>query len=385
MASQRSRSARGPGRGNGGNQGEELDLWNASKSDIHKLVEMINSSSDDMRAIGAQDSYMAKNKGSYDPQAEEDKLEALFRGGVRDTENIKQKLDETMHKLIMVRAIQKSKEEAEAAAGGGSGPSTRERSGGSMSGTGRSGSVRGAGAKDREREREKEKERDKDKDKDKEKDKEKEKEKEKDKEKERDRDPSSLYDFDGGGDSPVPSPLGSHTRKLGGGAGSDRSGTRDSLPPRDSMPPDLPASAAATQRSKVNFVKGQDVVFKPKPTPTNDNPDWFLGRVQQVLGEGKSRRYKVQDADPDVAPEDRIEYRTSASSMIPIPAEGAELPGLDKGRIVLALYPDSTTFYKAEVTDMDATTGKVNLRFEGEENSGTLQVVDRRFVVEYRS
>ena len=93
----------------------------------------------------------------------------------------------------------------------------------------------------------------------------------------------------------------------------------------------------------------------------------------------------MQDADPDVAPGERAEYRTSASNMIPIPPEGADLPDLEKGRIVLALYPDSTTFYKAEVTDMDGETGKVHLRFEGEENSGTLQVVERRFVVEYRS
>ncbi len=33
----------------------------------------------------------------------------------------------------------------------------------------------------------------------------------------------------------------------------------------------------------------------------------------------------------------------------------------------------------------DKETGKVNLRFEGEENSGTLQVVERRFVVEFRN
>ncbi|KAL1845532.1 hypothetical protein VTK73DRAFT_497 [Phialemonium thermophilum] len=66
--------------------------------------------------------------------------------------------------------------------------------------------------------------------------------------------------------------------------------------------------------------------------------------------------------------------------MIPIPPEGAELPELEKGKTVLALYPDSTTFYKAEVTGMDPVTGKVNLRFEGEENSGTLQVVDRRLL-----
>ncbi len=42
----------------------------------------------------------------------------------------------------------------------------------------------------------------------------------------------------------------------------------------------------ALQRAKVAFIKGQDVVFKPKPTTNNETPDWVLGRVQQVLGEG---------------------------------------------------------------------------------------------------
>ncbi len=108
-------------------------------------------------------------------------------------------------------------------------------------------------------------------------------------------------------------------------------------------------NAPAGQRSKViSFIKGQDVVFKPRAASPNDSTDWFLGKVQQVLGEGKSRRYKVKDEDPDLPPEQRPEYRTSASSMIPLPPVGQELPEYEKGKIVLALYPDSTTFYKAE-------------------------------------
>ncbi|KAK0629439.1 SGF29 tudor-like domain-containing protein [Bombardia bombarda] len=194
--------------------------------------------------------------------------------------------------------------------------------------------------------------------------------------------------------------MGSHSRRLGGsaGGGSDRSGNRDSVPPRggdrdtpgkgDSVPPESSVgagSATAAQRAKVTFHKGQDVVFKPKPSATTESTEWMMGKVQQVLGEGKSRRYKVQDADPDLPPDQRVEYRTSASSMIPIPAADVVLPELDKGKTVLALYPDSTTFYKAEVMGADAATGRVSLRFEGEENSVTLQLVDRRYVVEYRN
>ncbi|KAK2068960.1 hypothetical protein P8C59_003573 [Phyllachora maydis] len=188
-----------------------------------------------------------------------------------------------------------------------------------------------------------------------------------------------------GGDSPDPSPVG---RKAGNGstagAGSDRGDTPskgDSVPPSESAGP---GTSTAQQRARVTFVKGQDVVFRPKPSAANESPDWVLGRVQQVLGDGKARRYKVQDADPDLPPTERSEFRTSASSMIPIPPPGAELPPLAVGKTVLAEYPDSTTFYKAEVMGMDAD-GRVSLRFAGEENSDTLQAVERRKVVEFRS
>ena len=224
-----------------------------------------------------------------------------------------------------------------------------------------------------------------------------------DRDKEREKDP---YEFDGPGDEMVVEPTTAAAvtgtgRKGGAGSSSNSSGNRDSVPPRggdrdtpvkaDSVEPQPSVANAgssmssAAQRSRVMFVKGQDVVFKPKPANASDSAEWFLGKVQQVLGEGKSRRYKVKDEDPDVAPEQRQEYRTSASSMIPLPPAGQELVELENGKTVLALYPDSTTFYKAEVMSTNKSLGKVNLRFEGEENSGTLQEVERRFVVEYRN
>ncbi|GAB1315281.1 SGF29 C-terminal domain-containing protein [Madurella fahalii] len=368
--SSRNRNARGPNRNSGSTQGEEAHLWGQIKDDIRTMIDGINSSNDSLRAIVAQDSYIAKNKGNIDIAAEEQKLDSMLRGGVKGADLSKQQIDALIEHVTVLRALVKSREESEAQAAGASGLSGRERPGGLLAGSARASSVRGASAREKEREKEREKD--------------------------RDRDLGLVYDFDGGGESPVPSPVG---RKLGGsaGAGSDRSANRDSVPPRggdrdtpgkaDSVPPELGGigSATAAQRAKISFFKGQDVVFKPKPTANTESTEWMLGRVQQVLGEGKSRRYKVQDADPDLPPDQRVEYRTSASSMIPIPAADVELPELERGRTVLALYPDSTTFYKAEVMGTDAATGKVSLRFEGEENSVTLQLVDRRFVVEYRN
>ncbi|KAL2139423.1 hypothetical protein VTI28DRAFT_5237 [Corynascus sepedonium] len=367
--SSRNRNSRGPNRNSGSTQGEEAHLWAQIKEDMRIMVDGVNSSNDSLRAIIAQDNYIAKNKDTVDIATEEQKLDSLLRSGVKGSDTSKQQIDALIEHVTVLRALVKAREDSEAQAAGPSGLSARERPSGLLSASSRSASARAASAR--------EKERDKDRDRD------------------RDRDPGSVYEFDGSGDSPAPSPVG---RKLGGsaGAGSDRSANRDSVPPRsgdrdtpgksDSVPPESGGLAAtAAQRAKISFFKGQDVVFKPKPTTTTESTEWMLGKVQQVLGEGKSRRYKVQDADPDLPPDQRVEYRTSASSMIPIPAAGVELPELEKGKTVLALYPDSTTFYKAEVMGADAATGKVSLRFEGEENNVTLQLVERRFVVEYRN
>ena len=194
----------------------------------------------------------------------------------------------------------------------------------------------------------------------------------------------SVYDFDGAGESPVPSPNPA-SRRMGG---SSSKGDRDSVPPRlDRSTPAAKAGSVEPQvgntgnaiRSKVTFTKDEEVAFKPKPV-NNEHTDWILGFVQEVRGEGKARRYKVLDAEPDEHGVKK-DFRTSASSMIPIPKEGTVLPPLETGRTVLAMYPDSTTFYKAEVQGM-APDGKVNLKFEGDES--LMQPVVRRYVVEYR-
>ncbi|KAK0618852.1 SGF29 tudor-like domain-containing protein [Immersiella caudata] len=382
--SSRNRNAR-PNRSSGSTQGEEAQLWAQVKEDIKTMVEGVNISNDGIRDIIAQDNYIAKNKDSpgFKYSEEEGKLDSMFRSGVKYTDTSKAHIDALIEHVTVLRALVKAREDAEAQAAGATALSSRERPG-LLSNAPRSNSMRGASSRDKEQEKKREQEQ-----------RQRELQKQQQQQQEENRDPGSVYDFDGAGDSPAPSPIGSHTRKIGGsaGAGSDRS-TRDSLPPRsgtpskaESVPPELvmPGSATAAQRAKVHFHKGQDVVFKPKPSATNESPEWMMGRVQQVVGDGKQRRYKVQDADPDLTPDQRAEYRTNASAMIPIPPSSVDLPDLEKGKTVLALYPDSTTFYKAEVIGKDGPTGKVSLRFEGEENSVTLQLVERRYVVEYRS
>lgn len=262
------------------------------------------------------------------PAEEFKKLDSLFRKGVKANENAGQLLTETMEKLKVLRAVQKAKEEQQEANTSRAAVQRAKESAAT----------------------------------------------------------NSVYDFDGAGDSPVPSPNPAVPRRMGGGG----KGDRDSVPPRlDRSTPAAKAGSAEPQagpasisnRTKQTFAKDDEVAFKPKPV-NNEQTDWILGIVQDVRGEGKSRRYRVLDADVDENGHQK-DFRTSASSMIPIPKEGTVLPPLETGKTVLALYPNTTTFYKAEVMGMDSE-GKVNLKFEGEESSNTMQAVTRRHVVEYR-
>ncbi|ROV88349.1 hypothetical protein VSDG_09402 [Cytospora chrysosperma] len=333
--SQRSRGERPrPPPRNSSAQGEEVHLWQKIQDDIASIIDEVNQSNDNVRQVAAQESYVNTNQDSKDDvdrnsvtQALQ-QLDKLYRDGVKINDATTKKIADVLGFLEILKGIQEAKEKAAAPTVGSS-----SRSASLLSGTGR-----------------------------------------------------NLYDFDGATDSPHPSPIGGHARKLD--SVPPRGGERDT-PKADSVEPQghsFPsATAGSSIRAKVMFSKDQDVAFKPKPPTPNDTSEWYLGKVKQVLGEGKGRRYIVKDEDPDVPSPARKEYKMSASAMIPIPPPTTtDLPKLEKGKTVLALYPDSTTFYKAEVTGMDTGTGNVNLRFEGEEQSGTQQVVERRFVVDYR-
>lgn len=58
--------------------------------------------------------------------------------------------------------------------------------------------------------------------------------------------------------------------------------------------------------------------------------------------------YEVQDPEPDEAG-GHGKYRALASALIPIPKDSAGLAPYPNGKQVLARYPETTTFYKAEV------------------------------------
>lgn len=68
--------------------------------------------------------------------------------------------------------------------------------------------------------------------------------------------------------------------------------------------------------------------------------------------------------------------------MTPIPSRSKEcLPDLPPKKAVLALYPQTTTFYKAEVVKCELERQIVRLRFEGEEDQNMETEVERRYVL----
>ena len=135
---------------------------------------------------------------------------------------------------------------------------------------------------------------------------------------------------------------------------------------------------------------GAEVAYK-QSRPREDGSQWIQCHIISISGEGKSRRYEVADPEPDEstgAP--GAVYKTSAAALIPIPpkgeagGDGGEGPPkeLSVGKNVLARYPETTTFYRAEVRALkrDKQGGEV-YRLSFEDDNQELDV-PRRYVLD---
>lgn len=194
---------------------------------------------------------------------------------------------------------------------------------------------------------------------------------------------SKTADLDGSGDSPIPSPADGKARKLGQGRTSSQPPKeKDAHIKMEHSEERESASASNRANTKIQFTLGAQVAFKPKIPGQQEEHDWIQGIVVKVIGEGKSRRYDVKDPYPDDGKEGET-YRSSASSMVPIPPLGQPLPDYEVGRRVLALYPETTTFYRADVKAMVDDGNKVRLLFE-DDGQGVYKEVERRFVLDHK-
>ncbi|KAK9471538.1 SGF29 tudor-like domain-containing protein [Dipodascopsis tothii] len=127
-------------------------------------------------------------------------------------------------------------------------------------------------------------------------------------------------------------------------------------------------------------VKGSQVAFRLKKAKGSDG-EWIQCEVTKVLGDGNKIRFEVQDPEPDENNNPGQSYKATLKDIIRIPDPTAELLPHPVGARVLARYPETTTFYKAEVigTKRDGTC---RLKFEGEEEVGKETEVERRLVLE---
>ncbi|KAF2102673.1 hypothetical protein NA57DRAFT_71661 [Rhizodiscina lignyota] len=160
-----------------------------------------------------------------------------------------------------------------------------------------------------------------------------------------------------------------------------------------------PSTSTAGPSERLKLTVGAEVFYRnsPRPTPRGkpssiaaplEQPEGegILCSVTSVIGEGKQRRYEIRDID-DSLPTPPQPYRASVSALvsIPPPEMNEKLPSLSSGKQVLALYPSTTTFYKAEVVTpkdkSEAKKGWVRLRFEGEDEAEKEQEVERRYVL----
>lgn len=89
-------------------------------------------------------------------------------------------------------------------------------------------------------------------------------------------------------------------------------------------------------------------------------------------------RYEVQDPEPDDTGAPGQIYKTGAANLIAIPSSDAILAEYPVGKQVLARYPETTTFYQAEVTGMKKDICR--LKFVDDQNQE--MDVARRFVLE---
>ncbi|KAK3178475.1 hypothetical protein OEA41_000611 [Lepraria neglecta] len=191
---------------------------------------------------------------------------------------------------------------------------------------------------------------------------------------------------DGAADSPAPIPSPSVVLPAARikGSSSVRSGSVPST--REVKPEPIVKVEEGSEGSKGlvgekagKFYVGAEVAYKQaKP---KDEGQWIQCIIQSITDVGNKKRYEVQDPEPDESGAPGQVYRTFAQSLIAIPGPDASLPDFPVGKHVLARYPETTTFYRAEVTGVKKDVYR--LKFEDDQNQ-ELEVW-RRFVLDVNS
>lgn len=143
------------------------------------------------------------------------------------------------------------------------------------------------------------------------------------------------------------------------------------------------ATAASKYFRKLKPKLGSQVAFRLSGQRQGGEEEWIQCEVTKVYVDGQ--RYEVRDPEPDEHNNPGQSYRANISDLIVIPDPSedkalASLPPYPPGSQVLARYPETTTFYRAEVIGTKRD-GKCRLKFEGEEEEGKETEVEQRLVL----
>eukprot|EP00741_Cyanophora_paradoxa_P013635 tig00020704_g13164.t1 len=111
------------------------------------------------------------------------------------------------------------------------------------------------------------------------------------------------------------------------------------------------ASAAANAAADVSILMpGTEVAAKIRDKRNPQTPEqWILARVVRYLAERD--RYEVEDVDPGDEGEPQKKHVVPSKQIMPLPNDDDfdRIPELPKDSHVIALFPDTTTFYEAIV------------------------------------
>lgn len=173
------------------------------------------------------------------------------------------------------------------------------------------------------------------------------------------------------------------------------------VPPRNSVgpAPSIPFSREPKARrealaAQLPLMEGRKVAFHPhlnKAGGDVENDTWILAIVTKCINADKNR-YEVRDPEPQEDGSSGL-YNTTLRSIIPLPDPNAPKSSpsslaayheFTKGATVMALYPDTSTFYRAQVLagprDLQGRPS-YKLKFEDDDNQEHL--VAAEWVVEW--
>ncbi|CAL8575707.1 hypothetical protein XPA_001614 [Xanthoria parietina] len=126
------------------------------------------------------------------------------------------------------------------------------------------------------------------------------------------------------------------------------------------------------------FFIGAEVAYRLANAKAKEDPQWIQCEIINIDTAGNKKRYEVQDPEPDDNGHPGQIYKASAAALIAIPSPETPLPDYPVGKQVLARYPETTTFYRAMVTNVEKDVYR--LKFE-DDNENEMEVT-RRFVLD---